>query len=187
MDYKKIIEEGKLIYSSRTTDTMFREWSLARTICNITYCTTVPLSKLDRVILLTLEKCGRIYENQLAKILGFNVEDDFNISPKRYADEGEKSIFQGILSQIEAYGLLDRKDHLICLSNIGALAIKKGVKYSFYNATVALMENFDLQQKESMAYKTPPHRAGWQTRPQQRGYRDRPAPRGILPSAEAYS
>lgn len=158
MDYKKIIEEGKLIYSSRTTDTMFREWSLARTICNITYCTTVPLSKLDRVILLTLEKCGRIYENQLAKILGFNVEDDFNISPKRYADEGEKSIFQGILSQIEAYGLLDRKDHLICLSNIGALAIKKGVKYSFYNASVALMENFDLQQKESMAYKMFPFR-----------------------------
>lgn len=158
MDYKNIIEEGKLVYSSRTTDTMFRKWSLARTVCNITYYTEVPLSKLDRVILLTLENTGRIYENQLAKILGFNVEDDFTLDPKRYADEGEKSIFQGILSEVDAYGLLERRDHLVYLSNIGYLALKKGVKYSFYSATVALMENFDLQPKESTAYKMFPFR-----------------------------
>ena len=58
MDYKTIIEEGKLIYSSRTTDTMFREWRLARTMCNVNYYTTYPLTKLDRIILLTLEKNG---------------------------------------------------------------------------------------------------------------------------------
>ena len=118
MDYKTIIEEGKLIYSSRTTDTMFREWRLARTMCNVNYYTTYPLTKLDRIILLTLEKNGRIYENQLAKTLGFNVENDFDANPKRYADKGEEGIFQGILSEVASYGLINRKDHLICLSNI---------------------------------------------------------------------
>ena len=76
MDYRNIIVEGELIYSSRATDTLFREWQLARTLCNITYCTTIPLSKLDRVILLVLAENGRLYENQRAKILGCNIEDD---------------------------------------------------------------------------------------------------------------
>ena len=158
MDYKKIIEEGKLLYSSRTTDTMFREWRLARTICNINYFITHPLSKLDRVILLTLNECGRISENRLAKILGFNIEDDFNLNPKRYADEGEKGIFEGILSEVGKFGLLSRKDHRICLSNIGSLALKKGIKYTFHSGIVALMENFDLEQKDSDAYKMFPFR-----------------------------
>lgn len=158
MDYKTIIEEGKLIYSSRTTDTMFREWRLARTMCNVNYYTTYPLTKLDRIILLTLEKNGRIYENQLAKTLGFNVENDFDANPKRYADKGEEGIFQGILSEVASYGLINRKDHLICLSNIGCLALKMGMKYTFHSGSVALMESFDLEPKESIKYKMFPFR-----------------------------
>lgn len=158
MDYKKIIEEGKLIYSSRTADTMFREWRLARTICDVHYYITYSLTKLDRVILLTLEKNGRIYENQLAKILGFNVENDFDTIPKRYADKAEEDIFHGILSEIDSFGLINRKDQQICLSNTGRLALKMGVKYVFYSGSVALMESFDLESKESLEYKMFPFR-----------------------------
>lgn len=158
MDYKKIIEEGKLIYSSRATDTMFREWRLSRTMCNVNYYSTYPLTKLDRVIMLTLEKNGRIYENQLATILGFNVVDDFDSTPKRYEDKGEIGIFQGILTEVAAFGLVNRKDHLICLSHIGKLALKKGVKYTFHSGNIALMENFDIEPKNSEEYKMFPFR-----------------------------
>lgn len=158
MDYKKIIEEGQLIYSSHTKDTMFREWRLSRSICNVKYYNTFPLTKLDRVIMLTLEKNGRIYENQLAKILGFNTEDDFNTNPKRYKDKGEDAIFQGILSEVEAFGLINRNEHLICLSHIGKLALKKGVKYTFHRGNIALIESFDIEPKESIEFKIFPFR-----------------------------
>lgn len=158
MDYTKIIEEGQLIYASHTKDTMFREWRLSRTICSIKYYNTFPLTKIDRVIMLTLEKNGRIYENQLAKILGFNIEDDFNANPKRYADKGEEAIFQGIISEVEYFGLINRNEHLICLSHIGKLALKKGVKYAFYCGNIALMESFDIEPKESAEFKMFPFR-----------------------------
>ena len=158
MDYKKIIEEGKLIYSSRTNDKMFREWRLSRTVCSISYYVTCSLTNLDKVIMLTLSKNGKLYENQLAKILGFNVEDDFDATPKRYADKGEEGIFQGILSEVESYGLICRKDNTVRLSYIGKLALQKGVKYKFYGANVALMESFDIGPKESENYKMLPFR-----------------------------
>ena len=158
MDYKKIIEEGTLIYSSRATDTMFREWRLARTMCNINYYTAYPLSKLDWVILLTLKQNGNIYENQLAKILGFNVDDDFDVNPKRYADKGEEGIFQGILSEVASYGVININEHRISLTNIGNLALKKGLKYTFHCASVALMESFDLKPTDSIEYKLFPFR-----------------------------
>lgn len=93
MDYNKILQEGNLIYSSRPSDNKFREWRLIKTICSVVYYITYELSKLDKVILLTLQHNGKLYENQLARILGFNVEDDFDSTPKRYADQGEKDIF----------------------------------------------------------------------------------------------
>ena len=71
------------------------------------YYVTYELSKLDKVILLTLQHNGKLYENQLARILGFNVENDFDSTPKRYADQGEKDIFNGILSQLTTFGLIN--------------------------------------------------------------------------------
>ena len=158
MDYKKIQENGNIIYSSRPTDNKFREWRLMKTICRVVYYVTYDLSKLDKVILLTLQHNGKLYENQLARILGFNVEDDFDSTPKRYADQGEKDIFLGILSEIASFGLINRKEKSISLSHLGKLALKKGVKYSFHRGVMALMQCFDIAQKESLDYKMFPFR-----------------------------
>lgn len=158
MDYKDIIDSGKLIYASRTIDSNFREWRLVRSICNIKYYSTCPLTKLDMVILLTLEQNGRLYENALAKILGFNVENDFDVTPKRYADKGEEGIFQGLLLEVASFGLLDRNEKQVSLSHIGKLALKKGVKYIFYEGAIALMESFDIEPKDGIKYKMFPFR-----------------------------
>jgi len=158
MDYNKILEEGKLIYSSRPSDIKFREWRLIKTICNVVYYKTYVLSKLDKVILLTLQHNGKLYENQFARILGFNVEDDFDANPKRYADQGEKDIFKGILSELSSFGLITIFEKQISLSHLGKLAVKKGVKYSFHRGAMALMQCFDIAQKKSSEYKMFPFR-----------------------------
>ena len=158
MDYKNILEKGKLIYASRPNDTKVREWRLIKTICSMVYYSTFDLTKLDKVILLTLQDNGKLYENQLARILGFNVEDDFDCTPKRYADKGEIGIFKGLLAELKSFGLLKLEDKEVSLSHIGKLAIKKGVKYSFHRGAMALMQCFDIAQKDSVEYKMFPFR-----------------------------
>lgn len=158
MDYKEILQKGNLIYSSQPSDKQFREWRLIKTICSVVYYITYDLSKLDKVILLTLQHNGKLYENQLARILGFNVKDDFDSTPKRYADQGERDIFNGILSQLTTFGLININEKEVSLSPLGKLALKKGVKHSFYRGTMALMQCFDIAQKESTEYKMFPFR-----------------------------
>ena len=158
MDYKEILQKGNLIYSSQPSDKQFREWRLIKTICSVVYYITYDLSKLDKVILLTLQHNGKLYENQLARILGFNVKDDFDSTPKRYEDQGERDIFNGILSQLTTFGLININEKEVSLSPLGKLALKKGVKHSFYRGTMALMQCFDIAQKESTEYKMFPFR-----------------------------
>ena len=149
MEYKKIINEGKLVYASRSTDYNLRLWRLSKTACYVTYYKTVELTKLDRVILMTIKyNSGSIYENKLAAILGFNVQDDFEVSPKRYKDVGEVSIFNGIISELTKYALISNVDHRISVTPLGELALKKKVKYEFYSGAQLLNECFDLAQKK---------------------------------------
>ena len=148
MDYKEIINKGKLVYASRSTDSNFRLWRLNKTACYVTYYKTVELTKLDKVLLMTIKyNGGSIYENKLAGILGFNVQDDFDVTPKRYKDVGEVSIFGGILSELTKYALISNVDHKVSVTPLGELALKKGVKYEFYSGAQLLNECFDLAQK----------------------------------------
>lgn len=148
MDYKEIINKGKLVYASRSTDSNFRLWRLNKTACYITYYKTIELTKLDKVFLMTIKyNGGSIYENKLAGILGFNVQDDFDVTPKRYKDVGEASIFGGILSELIEYGLIRNVEHKVSTTPLGELALKKGVKYEFYSGAQLLNECFDLAQK----------------------------------------
>lgn len=148
MDYKEIINKGKLVYASRSTDSNFRLWRLNKTACYVTYYKTVELTKLDKVLLMTIKyNGGSIYENKLAGILGFNVQDDFDVTPKRYKDVGEVSIFGGILSELTKFALISNVDHKVSVTPLGELALKKGVKYEFYLGAQLLNECFDLAQK----------------------------------------
>lgn len=148
MDYKEIINKGKLIYASSSIDSNFRLWRLNKTACYVTYYKTVELTKLDKVLLMTLKyNGGSIYENKLASVLGFNVQDDFSMTPKRYKDAGEVSIFSGILSELTNFALISNTDHKVSVTPLGELALKKGVKYEFYSGVQLLNECFDLTQK----------------------------------------
>lgn len=148
MDYKEIINKGKLVYASRFTDSNFRLWRLNKTACYITYYKAVELTKLDKVLLMTIKyNGGSIYENTLAGILGFNVQDDFEVTPKRYKDVGEVSIFGGILSELTKFALISNVDHKVSVTPLGELALKKGIKYEFYTGAQLLNECFDLAQK----------------------------------------
>ena len=159
MDYKEIIEKGHLVYASRPSDKSFREWRVDKTLCWVNYYKSYELTKLDYVILLTLaENENKLYENQLARILGFNVEDDFNVTPKRYADKGEEGIFQSMLQQVEAYGLIVRNGKEVSLSHLGKLSIETGKKYTFHRGVQALMQCFDIAQKEEKEFLLFPFR-----------------------------
>lgn len=148
MDYKEIINRGKLIYASRSANSNFRLWRLNKTACYVTYYQTVELTKLDKVLLMTIKYNGdSLYENKLAGILGFNVQDDFDVTPKRYKDVGEVSIFGGILSELTKYGLIRNVEHKVSVTPLGELALKKGVKYEFYSGAQLLNECFDLAHK----------------------------------------
>ena len=148
MDYKEIINNGKLVYASSSTDSNFRLWRLNKIACYVTYYKIVELTKLDKVLLMTIKyNGGSINENKLAGILGFNVQDDFDVTPKRYKDVGEISIFNGILSELTEFALISNVDHKVSVTPIGELALKKGVKYEFYSGAQLLNECFDLTQK----------------------------------------
>lgn len=153
MDYKEIINKGKLVYASRSTDSNFRLWRLNKTACYITYYKTIELTKLDKVLLMTIKyNGGSIYENKLAGILGFNVQNDFDVTPKRYKDVGEVSIFSGILSELTKYALICNVDHKVSVTPLGELSLKKGVKYEFYSGAQLLNECFDLAQKKEKEF-----------------------------------
>ena len=159
MDYKEIIEEGHLVYASRPGDKSFREWRIDKTACLVNFFKTYELTKLDSVILLTLEaNDSKLYENQLAKILGFNVENDFHVTPKRYADKGEIGIFQQMLNEVESFGLIFRQEKEVSLTHLGRLSIKTGKKYTFHRGIQALMQSFDIAQKEDKDFKYFPFR-----------------------------
>ena len=65
MDYKEIIIKGKLVYASRSTDSNFRLWRLNKTACYVTYYQTIELTKLDRVLLMTIKyNDGSLCENK---------------------------------------------------------------------------------------------------------------------------
>lgn len=153
MDYNDIIDNGRLIYASLSKDQEFRRWRLNKTACYVVYYNTIELSKLDRIILLTLKHNNKkLYRNELAKILGFNVEDDFDVFPKRYKDNGEVAIYEGILNELQEYGLIQTSDNKVFITYIGDLALKKGVKFEFYSAALPLNESFDIAQKTDKEY-----------------------------------
>ena len=129
MDFKTITTEGKLVYASRPGDKNFRLWRTDKTACYVTYYQTLELTKLDKVILMTLKFNGdSLYESQLAKILGFNVMNEFDITPKRYKDKGEVSIFGGLLNELVSYGLIKAVENKVYVTPLGELSLKKGVK-----------------------------------------------------------
>lgn len=143
MNFQSIIESSELIYSFKS------RWSLKKTICNISYFEAFPLEDLDKIIckIVALNK-GGIQEDNLSSLLGFNVMDDFNAIPKRYADNAEKELFKSIVKPVLHWNLIKNEKGLLSITDIGVEALKSGFKYKFFSGQKILFENFNLLPKE---------------------------------------
>ena len=101
MNWQHIIDNGRLVYQSIEADTSFRNWALKVTRCNVSYYEIYPLDDIDKVICSILQEYDGIMEEyELATILGFNVKDNFDVIPKRYADVAEVQLFRAIIKPV---------------------------------------------------------------------------------------
>ena len=156
MDWQKVINNGSLFYASKPQDTQLRIWSLKDVWCDVAWYDTYPLEDIDIVICTILNQNeGELSEIELATILGFNVVDNFAVSPKRYADRAELTMFRKIAQRVIDWGLVKRdvgedKSATYSLTQIGETAISKGSKFKFYNGTLVLHENFGICTKQQV-------------------------------------
>lgn len=150
MDWQKIIDSGELIYASKPQDEQLRKWSLKTTRCNVSGYDTFPLDDIDVVICSVLkDNEGRLSEFDLATILGFNVVDNFDSFPKRYADKAELTLFRKIAQSVIDWGLILREESdcapaIYSLSTIGQIALDQNQKFKFYTGHISLYENFGI-------------------------------------------
>lgn len=154
MNWQDLIYDAELVYTSTDEDKGFRTWSLKKTICNVSFYETYPIEDIDRVICGILEsKNGFIEENKIATILGFNVLDDFEITPKRYADKAELDIYRAIVKPVLNWGLVEyisenEKPAILKLTELGYRALSLGEKYIFYTGQMKLLENPNIKPQE---------------------------------------
>lgn len=146
MNWQKIINNSDLIYASTLEDNGFRTWSLKKTTCNVSFYETYAVEDIDRVICGLLDSNGgSLEENTIATILGFNVVDDFDAIPKRYADKAELEIFRAVVKPILDWGLVEKDSNNYILTDLGYRAIEFGEKYKFHTGEKILLENFNIK------------------------------------------
>ena len=149
MDWQSIIEKAELYYESSADDRGFRTWSLKKTTCNVLYYEVFPLDDIDKIFCSILNsKDGCISEAKLATILGFNVIDNFDITPKRYADKAELDIFKAIINTVIDWGLITKENKKYILTDLGKRALKTREKYRFYSGKKILFENANIKPTE---------------------------------------
>lgn len=146
MNWQEIINNSDLIYASTLEDNGFRTWSLKKTTCNVSFYETYAVEDIDRVICGFLDSNGgNLEENTIATILGFNVVDDFDAIPKRYADKAELEIFRAVVKPILDWGLVEKDSNNYILTDLGYRAIEFGEKYKFHTGEKILLENFNIK------------------------------------------
>lgn len=148
MNWQDIIHNSELVYTSIPEDKGFRNWSLKKTTCNVSFYETYPIEDIDRIICGILDSNnGSLEENKIATILGFNVVDNFDITPKRYADKAELDIFKAIVKPVFDWGLItkEKESNTYRLTELGSRALETGDKYRFYSGKKILFENFGIK------------------------------------------
>lgn len=101
MNWQKNINNAELVYASTADDAVFRTWSLRKTTCNVSFYESYPLDDIDKIVCTVLKDAnGTFPAEELAITLGFNVVDNFEVSPKQYADKAEIDIFRAILKPV---------------------------------------------------------------------------------------
>lgn len=151
MNWQHIIDNGQLVYQSRENDVPFRNWSLKKTQCEVSFYEIYPLDDIDKIVCSILSKHnGTMEECEIATILGFNVKNDFDATPRRYADDAELQLFRAIISPVLIWGLISKsqsKEKLVSYSitELGKRAFEKNEKYKFYEGKKILFENYGIR------------------------------------------
>lgn len=149
MNWQYIIDNGLLVYQSQENDIAFRNWALKVTSCKVSYYETFLLDDIDKIICSILQdNDGTMAEYELATILGFNVIDNFDAIPKRYADVAELQLFRAIVKPLFDWGLVFKRSDsdkgiptIYSLTELGKRAIEKNEKYKFFDGFKNLFEN----------------------------------------------
>lgn len=153
MNWYQVVETGRLVYQSKEDDCAFRNWFLRKTRCNVSYYETYPLEDIDKIICSVLsDNGGKLDEYELATIMGFNVKDNFDVTPKRYADEAELLLFRDIVRPVFDWGLISRENtktgmdtsELYFLTELGERAVQRHEKYKFFRGRKLLFENLGV-------------------------------------------
>ena len=151
MNWQDIISNSELVYASTLEDKMFRTWSLKKTTCNVSFYETYPIEDIDRIICVILDSNnGSLEENRIATILGFNVLDNFEGTPKRYTDKAELDIFKEIVKPVFDWGLIvkEKESNIYILTELGSRALETEEKYRFYSGKKILFENFGIKSQD---------------------------------------
>lgn len=151
MNWLDLINNSEIVYASTLEDKEFRTWSLKKTTCNVSFYESYPVENIDKIICTIIENAGgTIAEERLATVLGFNVVDNFDVTPKCYADSAELDIFRAIVEPVKAWGLLikEKKTNIYLLTDLGRRALETEVKHRFYTGQKLLFENSNIKPAE---------------------------------------
>jgi hypothetical protein len=141
-NWAEIIKNTELVYSSTSEDTGFCTWSLKKTTCNISFYEEYFIEDFDKIICNILHNNNNsLKEERIATILGFNVIDNFEVSPQRYADKAELDIFRELIKTVIDWGLIIQEGSSYILTELGQKALLEEKKYKFYTGSKELFEN----------------------------------------------
>lgn len=150
MNWQEIIENAELVYASVSEDTGFRTWSLKKTTCDISFYEEFEIDDIDKITCSILDSNNkRVDEIRFAAILGFSVIDNFDVEPKRYADNAELDLFRAIIQPVIDWGLITKSNDYYTLTELGEKAINNEKKYRFYSGNKILFENANLKPSDS--------------------------------------
>lgn len=98
---------GRLVYSSRVTDSRLREWILNSTRLTVRYYTKAALTVPDEVVCrVLLDAGGRLDKEELGLTLGYDVATrDFN-GRRYYRDNAERGLFLRLIDSVEKWHLV---------------------------------------------------------------------------------
>jgi len=141
-NWQDIIKNNELVYASVSEDTGFRTWSLKKTTCNISFYEEYQIEDIDKIVCNILNSHNNnLEEERLVTILGFNVIDNFDVTPKRYADNAELDVFRVLIQTVIDWGLIIKEDDNYSLTELGQKALTEERKYKFYSGSKELFEN----------------------------------------------
>ncbi|MGQ1783875.1 DarT ssDNA thymidine ADP-ribosyltransferase family protein [Saccharicrinis sp. GN24d3] len=145
MNWQDIINKAELVYASVNGDKGFRTWSLKKTKCKVSFYKEYAIEDIDKLVCSILQSNdNKIDEEKFATLLGFNVIDNFEVSPKRYADKAELDVFNTIIKAVIDWGLAKKVDKSYYLTELGQRALIEEKKYKFFSGTKELFENPNL-------------------------------------------